>query len=300
MKVSPKHLFRQGPVIGSLLKTIASAVPLGPLSPNGGPSVSRRHIFKEAVPPRDPELIRDYIRHVGGDPAWYRGVLPSHMFPQWGFPLMAKTLQTLPYNLIKVLNGGCRIEINRPLPANKPLILRARLHEVKDDGTKAVLTQRLITGTSEHPEAIVSYVTAIVPLGKGKGSDKSEKKKERPRVPLEAREIARMKLQTDCGLEYAMVTGDFNPIHWIAPYARMSGFKNPILHGFSGVARTIESLNRTIWSGEVNKLESFEARFVRPLVLPASIGVYIDGAGGVFMGEAPGGPATLTGKYTEK
>ena len=38
-------------------------------------------------------LIRDYIRHVGGDPAWYRGRVPPHFFPQWGFPLGARALE---------------------------------------------------------------------------------------------------------------------------------------------------------------------------------------------------------------
>ncbi len=299
MKASPRHLFRQGPVIESLLRTVASSLPLGPLGNADRSGASRRTIHKDTVPVRHPDLVRAYIKHVGGDPSWYRGILPPHMFPQWGFPLMARTLQSLPYNLVRVLNGGSRFEVIRELPADKPLLLRARLEEVKDDGKKAIVTQRLETGTAEHARCLVSHVTVVVPLSDGKKGDKREKK-ERPHVPVEAQEIARMRLSPKCGLEFGFVTGDINPIHWLAPYARMSGFKNPILHGFSGMARAVEALNRTLWSGKVSAIKSFEARFVRPLVLPATVGVYIDGRGGIFVGKAPGGPATLTGGYTTK
>ncbi|MCP4599120.1 MAG: hypothetical protein GY847_01035 [Proteobacteria bacterium] len=307
MKVPPRHLFQQGPMLKTLAKTIASALPLGPLNAKPEDRASLRRVYKETVSPRSPDIIRDYIRHVGGDPSWYRGVLPAHMFHQWGFPLMASTLQSLPYNLIRTLNGGCRFEVYHDIPADVPLILSAKLQDIKDDGKKAVLTQRLVTGTPEHAKALVSYVTAIVPLtdSKGSGKDdeksgKDEKKKERPKVPLNARQIDRLHLVPRCGLEFGFVTGDVNPIHWIGPYARLSGFKNPILHGFSGMARLVESLNRTIWSGNVNILQTFEARFVKPLVLPATVGVYIDDSGGIYMGKAPGGPAYLSGAYTVK
>ncbi|MCP4680618.1 MAG: hypothetical protein GY854_35070 [Deltaproteobacteria bacterium] len=300
MTASLRHLFQQGPVIESLLKTVASSLPLGPLGVGKSEGASTRFIHKDTVPPRDPELVREYIRHVGGDPAWYRGVLPPHMFPQWGFPIMTRALQGQPYNLVRALNGGCRLEVFHDIPANKPLLLRARLEKVEEDGKKVLLTQRLTTGTAEQPQCLVSHVTAIIPLGDPKKGNKSEKKKEKPRVPIDGREIARMRLEPKCGLEFAFVTGDVNPLHWLAPYARMSGFKNPILHGFSGMARAVEALNRTLWSGKVNTLQSFEARFVRPLVLPATASVFIDKRGGVFVGKAPGGPATLTGSYTTK
>ncbi len=299
MKASGRHLFRQGPVIETLLKAVAFSLPLGPLSNIGESGASRRTIHKETVPPRHPDLVRSYIQHVGGDPSWYRGILPPHMFPQWGFPLMARTLESLPYNLVRVLNGGTRFEINRELPANKPLLLRARLEEVKDDGKKAIVTQRLETGTSEHPKCLVSHVTVIVPLLSGKKDDKREKK-ERPGIPVNAREIGRMRLSPKCGLEYGFVTGDINPIHWLTPYARMSGFKKPILHGFSAMARAVESLNRTLWSGKVSTLKSIDVRFLSPLLLPATVCVFIDKKGGIFVGNAPGGPAILTGSYTTK
>ncbi|MCU0665015.1 MAG: hypothetical protein MUC50_22170 [Myxococcota bacterium] len=300
MTVSKLHLLHQGPVIRSLAHTVFSSVAHAMEKGTSTPPQTPGPETSEVLQPRPPNLIRDYIRHVGGDPSWYRNCLPPHMFPQWGFPIMAKTLRGLSYNLVKVLNAGCRIEIHGPLPADQPLHLKANLEDVKDDGKKALLTQRLVTGTAECPELIVAYVTAVVPLEKKNGSGNSSKKdtKERPRVPFDAREIDRFRLRADVGVDYGLVTGDVNPIHWLSLYARLSGFKRPILHGFSALARTVESLNRALWSGDVSLLKSIDIRFVRPLVLPADLGVYIDGQGAVFMGEAPGTTAYLAGSYS--
>jgi acyl dehydratase len=247
------------------------------------------------VGPRPAELVRDYIRYVGGSTAAYKGELPPHLFPQWGFPVQARTLADVPYDLTKVLNGGCRIEWNAPLAADEPLHVRTWLDDIDDDGRRAVLRQKLITGTREHPEALVTTTYAIVPLPRESGEKRA--KKERPRVGVDAREVARWGLGPKAGLDFALLTGDFNPVHWVAPYARMAGFKNTINHGFSTLAHAIESLNTGIWAGNAHRWHSIDVKFVRPLVLPATVGVFVDG-NDFAVGDAPGGPAYLTGTFT--
>jgi len=258
-------------------------------------------LLKATVPARNPKLVRDYVRHVGGDPAWYRDTLPPHLFPQWGFPLLASTLDPLTYDLRRILNAGCRMEVRQPLPVGQPLNLEAQLMDVDDDGRRVLLTERLTTGTDDAPGALECHITALVPLPrKGEDGGGKKKKKERPRVPDDAREIHRWKLSPTSGRDFAVLTGDINPIHWVAPYARMAGFRGRIAHGFSGMARMAESLDRQLWSGDVSRLGSLEVRFVRPLPLPAKVGVYVDDEGGCFVGEAPGGPAFFSGTYAER
>lgn len=293
MGVPMSHLFRQGPVIGTLVRTAASAAVGAGTGGDGlrmsmpGPTLER------AIQPRNARLVSDYIRHTGGEGSWYKGVLPPHFFPQWGFPLLAKTLQGLPYNMSRVLNGGCRIEMLHPLPMGEPLLIKARLVDVDDNGNRVVFKQKLVTGTVDHPESLISYVNAILPL-KGSGGSKREK----PRVPAAAREIDQWKLAKRSGLDFALLTGDFNPVHWISAYARMFGFPGTILHGFATMARSIESLNRTLWMGRPQRLRSFDSRFVKPLAYPGRVKVYVDDECGIYVGEAPGGPAYLTGSYT--
>lgn len=294
MPVSTKHVLHQGPVIATLAQVAASAIrqrmghqtAAGPLE-LPGPEVTA------LVTPRPPDLLKAYIRHVGGDPSAYRGQVPAHFFPQWGFPLASRTLQGVPYPLFKVLNGGCRLEINAPLPAKETLHARARLEGIDDDGRRAVLHQRVATGTEATPEAVVAHLYAVVPLGGGGGG---KKKRERPRVPHGAEELQRWRLRPDAGLDFAKLTGDFNPVHWVRPYARAFGFRNTILHGFSTMARAMEGLQRTLFAGSVRAIRTFDVKFTKPLVLPAKVGLYVRGDT-CWVGDAPGGPAYLEGRF---
>jgi hypothetical protein len=301
MAVSSRHILEQGATLGALGRVALSALEqkLSGEKPTGAPAVPGPTI-QAVYPPRSPELVRDYIRHVGGDPAGYKGVLPPHLFPQWGFGLGGQALQGVPYPMAKVLNGGCNLQINRPIPANEALEVTARLESIDDNGSRAVLQQRVITSTKSAPEALIADMFAIVPLrskenGKSNGHAK-KKDKEVHRVPDDAREIGYFRLNARSGLDFAKLTGDFNPVHWIPPYARAFGFPNVILHGFSTMARAIEGLNKSVFAGDTTRIRKWSCRFTKPLVLPAKAGIYVKDHE-VFVGVAPGGPAYLVGSF---
>ncbi|HEY6557167.1 MAG TPA: MaoC/PaaZ C-terminal domain-containing protein [Polyangiaceae bacterium] len=303
MQVSTRHVLQHGPVIAALGRTAALALKqrVQGVTPSGGP-VPGPEIHRSRDPlPRD--LVSDYVRYMGGDPRAYRGALPPHLFPAWCMPAFARTLEGLPYPLLRVVNGGCKVVVQGRLPDNEPLEVRAHLQKIDDDGRRAVLEQHVTTGTKSSPEALVIDFYSIVPLSKsGNGGSKKsapEAKKEKARVPEGAREIQRTRLRRDAGLAFAKLTGDFNPIHWVAPYARASGFKNVILHGFGSLGLCWEALNKNLFGGDVDAISSFDARLSRPLVLPHEVGVYVLGKD-VFVGDAPGGPAYLVGSFTAK
>ncbi|MFO0634839.1 MAG: MaoC/PaaZ C-terminal domain-containing protein [Nannocystaceae bacterium] len=303
MAVANKHVLQQGPVLATLAHAAWTAMRqqldarLGHSAPSTMPPLPSPEVA-EILPPRAADLVRDYIRNTGGDPSAYRGTVPAHMFPQWGFPLSARTLEGIPYPLVRVLNGGCRLQMNAPLPADAPLHVRARLEDIDDNGRRAVLHQRVITGTEEHPEAVIADLFAIVPLAKKDGGNGAPREEKKPvvRVPEGAEELARWKLAPGAGLDFAKLTGDFNPVHWIRPYARAAGFRSTILHGFATLARTIEGLQRTMFAGSVHALAEIDVKFTKPLVLPAKVGLYVRGDE-VWVGDAPGGPAYLAGKF---
>ena len=101
---------------------------------------------------------------------------------------------------------------------------------------------------------------------------------------------------------YAEASGDLNPLHWAPPYARASGFRGAILHGFSTMARAMEGIIRHMYAGAAIRLGGVDVRFTRPLVLPARVGLYVRGREAsreVFVGDAPGGPAYLAGTFWE-
>ena len=297
MAVPTRYILHQGPVLGALARAAVVAVKSASGQPNEAPALVPCPVISARIPPRPPGLVRDYIRHVGGDPAWYRGQVPAHLFPQWVFPLQARGIEGLQYPIQRVLNGGSRLQMNAPLPIGQAYELKVQLLDVDDNGKRVVVHQQAVTSTSTHPAAVVADVYGIIPL---RGGDKSAKRRdERPRVPVMAKELARWRLGTQVGLDFAKLTGDFNPIHWIAPAARAAGFRNVINHGFSTMARAIEGLNRSLFSGDVSRLETVDVKFTKPLVLPAKVGLYVED-NRVFVGDAPGGPAYLVGTYSPR
>ncbi len=291
MSTPIRHLFAQGPVVGALLKTaIGSALGRPRTMPHALPGPW----IEATLPPRDPSLVRDYIQFTGGDAAWYAGTLPHHMFPQWSFPLVAAAMRGLPFPLLRAINAGCRLERQASLPANEPLIMRARIESIEQDDRRAMITQRVVTGTRGAPDALVADIRVFVPLGRPDKSPSREPKRAAT-VPPDAKELAILDLAADAGREFAALTGDINPIHMIPAYARASGFRSCILHGFATFALAIEALDRAHLTGDPSRLTVVDARFTRPLVLPARVGVYLAGDSGIWVGDAPGGGACLEG-----
>jgi hypothetical protein len=301
MSISTRFVLAQGPVLRAMAGTAFAALQQGKAprvdaaarTASEGPGPT----FSAELKPRPRALLDAYVRHVGGDPSGYRGVVVPHFFPQWVFPLAAKTLEGVPYPLLSVLNGGSRLEINAPLPADEPLLVEGRLEGIDDNGSRAVLHQRFVTGTRSSPNALVTHLYAVVPLAKKKTSPgNGDAPRAKPSISPFAREIAYGRIRADAGLDFAKLTGDFNPIHWVPAYARKARFPNVILHGFSTFARTFEAVRRGVFLGDASKITAFDAKFTKPVVLPANMGVYVEG-NRVFAGTGRGGAVFLEGRF---
>lgn len=297
--VSNRHIFRQSSALGALGRTALDAA-LQKIKgvPSSAPPLPGPELTS-TVPPRPRDLVDAYLRNVGGNPKSYKGRVPAHMFPQWGFGPAARTLGNIPYPLMSVVNGGCRLEIHGDLPDDEPLVVTAQLAGIDDDGRKAILRQRVVTGTASNPEIVVARMDPIVIYGK-RDPNAPRKKRAVPTVPQDAHELARWRISRSAGLDFAKLTGDFNPIHWIRPYARMSGFKSTILHGFGTMARAIEGLHSAQFAG-ATPVRTFDCRFTRPLVLPGDVGLYVRQSGDVrevWVGKSAGGECFMSGTYT--
>jgi len=254
----------------------------------------------DELPARAPALLADYIEWTGGEAEAYSNAVPPHLFAQWGYPLMAKALGAAPWPLARILNQGCRLENRAPLPADEPLMVQAHLSHVSVEPHKARTITRLVTGTASVPDAIVADLHAVVPLAKREGGGKREK----PTVPESATELARHQLTPRSGLDFALLTGDFNPIHWIGPYAKMAGFRSTILHGFASMSLAWEDVVRNLLDGDPSRLAMMDVRFVRPLHLPADVGVYVSETDtdetAIHVGTGPGGEVYMVGTFAKR
>ncbi|MEJ2579581.1 MAG: MaoC family dehydratase [Kineosporiaceae bacterium] len=67
-------------------------------------------------------------------------------------------------------------------------------------------------------------------------------------------------------VRYAGASGDFNPIHWNARFARDVGLPDVIAHGMLTMATAIRLV--TDWCGDPGAVTSYGVRFTRPVVVP--------------------------------
>lgn len=286
-----RHVLSQGPMLLALGRATAGA--LRAKVPLPRRRRTPRSEVEHLLAPRPASLVEDFVREVGGDPARWRGTLPPHLFPQWGLPVAAEVMSTLPFPIHRMLNAACRLEIRAALPANESLRVRARMKEVDDDGRRVRLHGVVTTGTASAPDALESTVEGYLPLA----SRRDGPRKERPAIPAGARRVAEWSLCDRAGLDFAILTGDFNPLHWVRPYARMAGFKGPILHGYALLARALEALVAHELGGDPSRLRALEVRFTQPLPLPATAALFVGEAGALWMGRGPGEAACLTGTF---
>ena len=67
------------------------------------------------------------------------------------------------------------------------------------------------------------------------------------------------------GRQYAMVSGDFNPIHLSSPTARLLGFRAAIAHGMWSLARSLAEIGEASLGPQVRVSSNFKT----PILLPA-------------------------------
>ncbi len=313
-----RHLRHQGEVVRSLLSALLppkgrTARPALPSSATntGAPERPSGQIIERVLPARAKDMVRDYVRHVGGSPNAYRGVLPPHLFPQWMVPLQSACLRGLPYPLTRILNGGGRFVLQGPLPANEPLHARCALARVDDDGLRAILHLDARTGTANAPDLLQAQLQLIVPLRGGSkeqrptkearpSKERSRERKMPLRIPQTARAVDQFRLTPAFARRYAALSGDVNPIHWLPTAARAAGFRHVILHGYASMALAYEALGRSVFAGRATSMEGFSFRFTKPLVLPAKPSLYVDReTGAYFVGNGVGTQPFLHGHFRD-
>lgn len=67
-------------------------------------------------------------------------------------------------------------------------------------------------------------------------------------------------------VRYAGASGDFNPIHWSDRIASSVGLPGVIAHGMYTLGLAARGLQA--WVGEPERIESFGARFTKPVPVP--------------------------------
>ncbi|MGV7206980.1 MaoC family dehydratase [Oxalobacteraceae bacterium A2-2] len=230
------------------------------------PQAGRLAIERTIAAPAD-ELVAHYLAWCGAE-GRYPDSLPPHMVAQWGVPLVSALLLQLPFRPISVVNQGVLLRVHGALPRAVPLQVRAVLQSVEKVPGRVKIDVLIITGTAQQPLLVETTLRMSFMLP----GPRAPKPAASLRQEAVWRTVGSWRAHDGDGLRFALLTGDFNPIHWCGPLARRSVFKGLVLHGFGSLARSYELLPPGL-------RHEIDVRFLRPVPLDgAELHVELDDA----------------------
>ncbi|MYM33529.1 hypothetical protein GTP38_04155 [Duganella sp. FT94W] len=187
--------------------------------------------------------------------------LPPHMASQWSLPLVAELLLRLPYKLTSVINQGIGLRVHGPLPRNVPLHVSAAVEQIVETSGRIKVVVAVITGTAQRPSLVEARLHMSFLLPGPRAARNARESTDEPQWAS----AGQWQADARDGLRFALLTGDFNPIHWCGPLARRSVFRGLVLHGFGSFVRSYEVLRR-----HGLRCNDIDVRFVKPVPLPCS------------------------------
>ncbi|OUS24191.1 hypothetical protein A9Q99_24940 [Gammaproteobacteria bacterium 45_16_T64] len=218
----------------------------------------------DTVPAPSNRLIEHYIQWSGGDNHLYPGEVPAHLFSQWSIPLVTRLLSQGMYPLKDIINKGCHVSVNHAIPRGERLYLRAELVELKESASQINFSIEVTTSTQSTRSAIVAVFHLVLLLEQ---ATLKTNRKPRPVHP-DYSELGDWSVDSRDGFRYALLTGDFNPIHWLDPLAKRSNFGGKVLHGFASLSKTWERIQSPAQHNQ--NISEISVQFIQPVHLPTT------------------------------
>ncbi|MCX4574670.1 MaoC/PaaZ C-terminal domain-containing protein [Streptomyces sp. NBC_01571] len=161
-------------------------------------------------------------------------------------------------DLTRVLHGGQRVALHRPIPAEGRATATGRIAAVYDKGKAAILVMRTEVADAEGP--LWTNDAQIFVRGEGGwGGDRGPSTRlDAPDGPPD-RTVERP-VREDQALLYRL-SGDWNPLHADPEFAKLAGFDRPILHGLCTYGVTLKAVVDTLLDGDVSRVRSYTTRF---------------------------------------
>lgn len=210
----------------------------------------------EVIEPPSYALIDHYVLWSGAEPNKYKDTIPSHMVSQWGLAFATRLLLQTSYPLSQVINQGVSLKINGNIPRNEKLLIQAKIAKIDERNGLARVSVQIITGTVEQPALVETVLHMAFILPNFEKTKRIENTENRTWVVQ-----GEWSTSSDDGFKFALLTGDFNPIHWVGLLAKFSSFGQKVLHGFGVFARSFEVLPE--------QMQQIDVRFLKPVRLPS-------------------------------
>ncbi|XP_064538687.1 peroxisomal multifunctional enzyme type 2 [Drosophila montana] len=195
-------------------------------------------------------------------------VLPGLMVTM-SSSLVSNALPNSGADLSNILHGEQYLEIVDDLPTSGKLLTKGKVFDIMDKGSGAVVVTSC-ESFDENGRLLVKNQSAIFVVGAGKFGGK--KVPIAGVVPLAAApsrapdSSIQYKTSEDQAALYRL-SGDLNPLHIDPNFARLSGFKTPILHGLCSLGYSVRAVLSKYANNNSALFKAVKVRFSGP-VLP--------------------------------
>ncbi|GMT15223.1 hypothetical protein PFISCL1PPCAC_6520, partial [Pristionchus fissidentatus] len=175
-----------------------------------------------------------------------------------------------PFDLSRILHGEHYIELYAPLPAEGSLRSESRIVDLLDKGSGAAITSEVTTYDAHSGKKLAMQQLTGFQLGSGNfgGARTSPHEKKGAEIPKRAADkILSDNTSDDQAALYRMGSGDLNPLHIDDEFAKVSGFKTPILHGLCSMGFATRHVIKAFANNDATLFKELKVRFSSP-VLP--------------------------------
>lgn len=247
----------------SMMKKIAGAV----IAKKRSTSLTDTDLYSieinKTVSPPNSNLLNSYKKWSNSD---IQQSIPFHLVSLWSFPLVFDLLAKTGLPVVKVVNQGLSIKINDLLPLDENLILNAKIKNIENSETKKKLVVSVSTSTSSKKDIVILDLEMSFPqkiINRDLKSVITQPDISSVSTSKDSA-ISKFSFNKNDGLNYSLLTGDFNPIHWLLFYARKSPFKTTIMQGFGTFSKISSILEKQY------NLKTISIKFLKPISLPSS------------------------------
>ncbi len=169
----------------------------------------------------------------------------------------------LRFNPALLLHGEQYLEIHRPLPTSATVTNRARIANIYDKGSGALVL--LEVETFDEAGELLTFNRDSLFI-RGIGGFGGERGPSGPvNVPPDRAPDAVISQQTqpNQALLYRQTSGDRNPLHADPAFAAAGGFERPILHGLCTFSFAARAVLKEYAGNNPARFKSIQARFTR-------------------------------------
>jgi 3-hydroxyacyl-CoA dehydrogenase/3a,7a,12a-trihydroxy-5b-cholest-24-enoyl-CoA hydratase len=169
----------------------------------------------------------------------------------------------LRFNPALLLHGEQYLELKRPLPTQATITNRARIANIYDKGSAALVLLEVDSYDEQERAVAFNRVSLFI---RGIGGFGGERGPGGPvNTPPERAPdaVVSQATQPNQALLYRLTSGDRNPLHADPAFAAAGGFDRPILHGLCTFGFAARAVLRQYGGNDPARFKSIQTRFTR-------------------------------------